>query len=319
MIFPAPGAAGCGRVDQRREMRSPSASIRFEMGRRLSPGSLNMTDLLVRLLARRRRHLPHHVRRRAAPRPVPRAVDHAGHPRAVDGHGAPAPGDFSHPIRVYSATSSASSRSRSTSWRTACADLLREQADKERLEEELRIARKIQMSLLPQGTVTLPGLRIAALCLPAAEVGGDYYDLLPLSPTRMGVLVADVSGKGTSAALYMAELKGLVLSLSRIYDSPGALLGEANRILGREHGPALVHHHDLRGRRHRARHHDVRARRAQPAHPPERAASPACSPRRPRPRAWTAATASRRSSRRRWSRSTPATCSCSSPTACRRR
>jgi sigma-B regulation protein RsbU (phosphoserine phosphatase) len=106
-----------------------------------------------------------------------------------------------------------------------------EQAEKQRLEEELRIARQIQMSLLPQGAVTLPGLRVSALCLPAAEVGGDYYDLLPLSPTRMGVLVADVSGKGTSAALYMAELKGLVLSLSRIYDSPARLLSEANRIL----------------------------------------------------------------------------------------
>jgi serine phosphatase RsbU (regulator of sigma subunit) len=111
-------------------------------------------------------------------------------------------------------------------------DLLRQQAEKERLEEELRIARQIQMSLLPaQGAVGLPGLRIAALCLPAAEVGGDYYDLLPLSETRMGVLVADVSGKGTSAALYMAELKGLVLSLSRIYQSPAKLLAEANRIL----------------------------------------------------------------------------------------
>src|SRR5260221_2677222 len=109
--------------------------------------------------------------------------------------------------------------------------LLMEQAEKQRLEEELRIARQIQMSLLPQGAVTLPGLRVSALCLPAAEVGGDYYDLLPLSPTRMGVLVADVSGKGTSAALYMAELKGLVLSLSRIYESPARLLSEANRIL----------------------------------------------------------------------------------------
>jgi serine phosphatase RsbU (regulator of sigma subunit) len=109
--------------------------------------------------------------------------------------------------------------------------LLVEQAEKERLAEELRIARQIQMKLLPQGKVSLPGLRIAALCLPAAEVGGDYYDLLPLTPTRMGVLVADVSGKGTSAALYMAELKGLVLSLSCIYDSPARLLVEANRIL----------------------------------------------------------------------------------------
>jgi serine phosphatase RsbU (regulator of sigma subunit) len=111
-------------------------------------------------------------------------------------------------------------------------DLLREQAEKERLEEELRIARHIQMSLLPpQGQVTPPGIRIAALCLPATEVGGDYYDLIPISEGRMGVLVADVSGKGTSAALYMAELKGLVLSLASIYESPAKLLGEANRIL----------------------------------------------------------------------------------------
>jgi serine phosphatase RsbU (regulator of sigma subunit) len=79
--------------------------------------------------------------------------------------------------------------------------------------------------------VKLAGVQVAALCLPAAEVGGDYYDLLPLAKTRMGVLVADVSGKGTSAALYMAELKGLVLSLSRIYESPARLLIEANRIL----------------------------------------------------------------------------------------
>jgi serine phosphatase RsbU (regulator of sigma subunit) len=116
-------------------------------------------------------------------------------------------------------------------------DLLRESAEKERLEEELRIARQIQMSLLPQGAVDLPGLRIAALCLPAAEVGGDYYDLLPLSETRMGLLVADVSGKGTSAALYMAELKGLVLSLSRIHESPKKLLSEANRILAANMDP----------------------------------------------------------------------------------
>jgi len=116
-------------------------------------------------------------------------------------------------------------------------DLLREQAEKQRLEEELRIARQIQMSLLPQGAVSHPGLRISALCLPATEVGGDYYDLLPLSESRLAVLVADVSGKGTSAALYMAELKGLVLSLSRIYDSPARLLGEANRILAANMDP----------------------------------------------------------------------------------
>ena len=146
-------------------------------------------------------------------------------------------GDFSHPIRVYSRDQLGDLAESFNVMAESVQDLLREQADKERLEEELRIARKIQMSLLPQGTVTLPGLRVAALCLPAAEVGGDYYDLLPLSDTRMGVLVADVSGKGTSAALYMAELKGLVLSLSRIYESPARLLGEANRILAQNMDP----------------------------------------------------------------------------------
>jgi serine phosphatase RsbU (regulator of sigma subunit) len=110
-------------------------------------------------------------------------------------------------------------------------DLLRQSAEKERLEEELRIARAIQMSLLPKDRVSVPGLSIAALCLPANEVGGDYYDFIPLSDGRLAILIADVSGKGTSAALYMAELKGLSLSLSRIYDSPRRLLIEANRIL----------------------------------------------------------------------------------------
>jgi phosphoserine phosphatase RsbU/P len=109
--------------------------------------------------------------------------------------------------------------------------LMRESAEKERLEEELRIARRIQMSLLPQGTVSVPHVSIAAACIPATEVGGDYYDLLILPGDRLAVLMADVSGKGTSAALYMAELKGLMLSLSRVHDSPAQALAEANRIL----------------------------------------------------------------------------------------
>jgi serine phosphatase RsbU (regulator of sigma subunit) len=140
-------------------------------------------------------------------------------------------GDFGRPIPIQSRDQLGDLAESFNVMSASIRDLLLEQAEKHRLEEELRIARQIQMSLLPQGVVSLPGLRVSALCLPAAEVGGDYYDLLPLSPTRMGVLVADVSGKGTSAALYMAELKGLVLSLSRIHDSPKRLLSEANRIL----------------------------------------------------------------------------------------
>jgi serine phosphatase RsbU (regulator of sigma subunit) len=141
-------------------------------------------------------------------------------------------GDFDHQIRVRSRDQLGELAESFNLMSRGIRQLMLEQGEKERLEEELRIARQIQMSLLPaQGAAGLPGVRVAALCLPAAEVGGDYYDILPLGETRMGVLVADVSGKGTSAALYMAELKGLVLSLSRIYDSPAKLLSEANRIL----------------------------------------------------------------------------------------
>jgi serine phosphatase RsbU (regulator of sigma subunit) len=110
-------------------------------------------------------------------------------------------------------------------------DLLQQAQEKKRLEEELRIAREIQMSLLPRGPMQMRGLGVAALCVPAREVGGDYYDFFPLDDARMGMLIADVAGKGTSAALYMAELKGLVLSLSKIYHSPRDMLIQVNRII----------------------------------------------------------------------------------------
>ena len=110
-------------------------------------------------------------------------------------------------------------------------DLLLQADEKKRLEEELRIAHEIQMSLLPQGGLRMSGMSVTAISVPAREVGGDYYDFLPLDDQRFGLLIADVSGKGTSAALYMAELKGLVLSLSRIYSSPRELLIQANRLI----------------------------------------------------------------------------------------
>jgi serine phosphatase RsbU (regulator of sigma subunit) len=112
-------------------------------------------------------------------------------------------------------------------------DLLQQKAEKERLEQELRIARNIQMSLLPQGPLAMPGLTLTAHCEPAREVGGDYYDFLPIDDHTLGILVADVSGKGTSAALYMAELKGIVLSLSQRHRSPRELLIEADHIISR--------------------------------------------------------------------------------------
>ena len=140
-------------------------------------------------------------------------------------------GDFSHPIRVETRDQLGELAGSFNAMTGSIADLLQQAKEKRRLEEELRIARDIQMSLLPSGPVTFPGLAVTAMCRPAREVGGDYYDFMPLGEHRLGVLVADVSGKGTSAAFYMAELKGLILSLSQIYQSPKRLLMEVNRIL----------------------------------------------------------------------------------------
>src|SRR4029077_19337480 len=140
-------------------------------------------------------------------------------------------GDFTHKIEVTSEDQLGELAGSFNSMTASIEDLLRQAAEKKRLEEELRIAREIQMSLLPQGPLVMPGLSVTALCVPAREVGGDYYDFLPLGERRLGLLIADVSGKGTSAALYMAELKGLVLSLSQIHTSPRELMITANRII----------------------------------------------------------------------------------------
>ena len=107
----------------------------------------------------------------------------------------------------------------------------------------------------------MPGLSLSGHCEPAREVGGDYYDFLPLEDDRLGILIADVAGKGTSAALYMAELKGLVLSLSRHHVSPRKLLIEANQHHLQAPRFAQLHHDDLRGRRPSRPDDHLRARR----------------------------------------------------------
>ena len=142
-------------------------------------------------------------------------------------------GDFTHKIAVKAQDQLGELAESFNSMTASIEDLLRQSAEKKRLEEELRIAHEIQMSLLPQGPLVMPGLSVTAVCVPAREVGGDYYDFLPLGDDCVGILIADVSGKGTSAALYMAELKGLVLSLSQIHRSPRELLIAANRIIAK--------------------------------------------------------------------------------------
>jgi serine phosphatase RsbU (regulator of sigma subunit) len=142
-------------------------------------------------------------------------------------------GDFTHKIAIRSRDQLGDLAESFNSMTTSIEDLLQQKAEKERLEQELRIARAIQMSLLPQAALSMPGLSLTAHCEPAREVGGDYYDYLPAGDRRLAVLIADVAGKGTSAALYMAELKGIVLSLSQRYTSPRELLIDANGILAR--------------------------------------------------------------------------------------
>lgn len=111
------------------------------------------------------------------------------------------------------------------------AQLFEEQIEKERLSRELDIAREVQRKLLPQHVPDLAGLTIAASSVSAHEVGGDYYDFLRLDENRLAFIIADVSGKGTSAAFYMAELQGIFRSVSRLVSSPTDFLDNANRAL----------------------------------------------------------------------------------------
>ena len=88
--------------------------------------------------------------------------------------------------------------------------LRRTEAVRERMERELEIAYEMQQSFLPQTLPKVPDVEIAATMRPAREVGGDFYDVIPLSGGRVGVLIADVSDKGVSAALYMALARTLL-------------------------------------------------------------------------------------------------------------
>jgi serine phosphatase RsbU (regulator of sigma subunit) len=142
-------------------------------------------------------------------------------------------GDFTHKIPIRSRDQLGELAESFNSMTSSIEELLQQKAEKERLEQELRIARKIQMSLLPQSALSMPGLSLTAHCEPAREVGGDYYDFLPIGDKRVALLIADVAGKGTSAALYMAELKGIVLSLAERHASPRELMLVVNRILAR--------------------------------------------------------------------------------------
>lgn len=108
-----------------------------------------------------------------------------------------------------------------------------ESIKKERIEKELEVARDIQRRLLPQIVPQIKELDVSWLFIPAFDVGGDYYDYFIIDDSTLSFVIADVSGKGISAAFYMSEVKGIFESLSKISKSPKEILKIANNILCR--------------------------------------------------------------------------------------
>ena len=109
--------------------------------------------------------------------------------------------------------------------------LIARSIERERLEQELMVAQRMQKRLLPQGAPEIASVDFSAVSESSTEVGGDYYDFILLPNNQLGIIVGDVSGKGVSAAFYMAEVKGIFLSLSKICKSPRELLVRANHTL----------------------------------------------------------------------------------------
>jgi serine phosphatase RsbU (regulator of sigma subunit) len=109
-------------------------------------------------------------------------------------------------------------------------EYVEELAREERIKQELQIAREVQQSFLPERTPEFPRLELSAICRPAYEIGGDYYDFIPLDEHRIAVTIGDVSGKGIQAAFYMTFVKGIIHSLCRETKSPAELLKKANRL-----------------------------------------------------------------------------------------
>ncbi len=109
--------------------------------------------------------------------------------------------------------------------------LYEEIREQERIKKEIEIARKVQQRLLPREMPRLSGFEIEGFCIPATEVGGDYFDFFLIDPEHLGIVIADVCGKGASASFYMAELKGMMQSLTSTHRTPGALLKTLNAIL----------------------------------------------------------------------------------------
>jgi sigma-B regulation protein RsbU (phosphoserine phosphatase) len=106
-----------------------------------------------------------------------------------------------------------------------------ERAEREVLDREADEARVIQQALLPKSSPYVPGFAISGLSVPARAVGGDWYDFIPFPDGRWGLVLADVSGKGTAAALLMSATRGMLRSLAEACSTPGEVLTKLNQLL----------------------------------------------------------------------------------------
>jgi sigma-B regulation protein RsbU (phosphoserine phosphatase) len=106
-----------------------------------------------------------------------------------------------------------------------------ERAQRERMSREAEEARSIQQALLPRTSPLIPGFRVTGLSVPAGSVGGDWYDFIPLSDGRWGLVLADVAGKGMAAALLMSATRGMLRSLAQTGSGPAEVLTRLNNMM----------------------------------------------------------------------------------------
>lgn len=109
------------------------------------------------------------------------------------------------------------------------AHLYQDMLDKQRMEEELRLAREIQQNLLPNRLPAGEGFELAGYNLPSKEVGGDYYDFIPLADERIGIAIGDISGKGIPAAILMSNLQATLRISASQTDDCRKVVSQVNR------------------------------------------------------------------------------------------
>ncbi len=131
-------------------------------------------------------------------------------------------GDFSHRVRVLNRDQLGSLGDSFNEMTGSISELIESQRERQRLENEVEIARGVQQQLFPQSIPSLPGLELSAICRPARTVSGDYYDFIQLGPRKVGIALADISGKGIFAALLMASLQAALRSTAALEENAGA-------------------------------------------------------------------------------------------------